>query len=73
VKRRFDPKALYEALDQQRGARGLSWRQVAGETGVSEATMKRLRDGGRLEVDGVLAMVGWVGRTVESFVRETTS
>ena len=68
---RFDAKALFVALDRQRMARGLSWAQVATETGVSVSTMKRTRLGGRMEVDGVLALVGWLGRTVESFTRST--
>ncbi|MBX3430541.1 MAG: hypothetical protein KF779_13250 [Hyphomonadaceae bacterium] len=69
--RRFDARALYDALDAQRQVRGLSWQDVARETGIAAATMKRTQDGGRLEVDGMLAMVGWLGRSVESFVRET--
>ena len=68
---RFDARALYEALDAQRAARGLTWSDVARETGVAAATLKRTRDGGRLEVDGMLAMVAWLGRSVESFTRKT--
>jgi len=67
---RFDPKALYRALDQRRDELGLSWKQVADEIGVSTSTLTRTRLGGRMEVDGVLAMVSWLGRTVESFTRE---
>jgi len=70
VIRRFDAKALYDALDRERSARGLTWSQVADQTGVAAATLKRTRDGGRLEVDGMLAMVGWLGRSVEDFVRD---
>jgi transcriptional regulator with XRE-family HTH domain len=66
---RFDTKALYEALDKQRVARGLSWQDVARATGVSAATLTRTRQGGRLEVDGMLAMVLWLGLPVEHFVR----
>ena len=69
--RRFDAKALYEALDRQRATRDLSWAELANETAVSEATLRRTRRGGRLEVDGMLAMVGWLGVPVETFVRET--
>lgn len=69
--RRFDAKALYEALEQKRVERAITWAQVANETQVSEATLRRTRDGGRLEVDGMLAMVGWLGVAVEMFVRET--
>ena len=66
---RFDARSLYEALDAQRAARGLSWRQVAEEIGVSPSALTRTRLGGRMEADGMLAMVRWVGRTAESFVR----
>jgi transcriptional regulator with XRE-family HTH domain len=65
---RFDTRALYEALDGQRLARGLTWEQVARETGVASSTLKNTARGGRLEVDGMLRMVGWLDRTVESFV-----
>jgi transcriptional regulator with XRE-family HTH domain len=69
--RRFDPKALYRALDEQRVARGQSWQDVAAAMGVSVATITRTKDGGRMEVDGMLAMVHWLGVPVETFVRDT--
>lgn len=68
---RFDSKALYVALDAQRVQRGMTWTQVAAVTGVSAATLTRTRAGGRLEVDGMLAMVRWLGVPVETFVRES--
>ena len=68
---RFDTVALYTALDAERHARGLSWQQLSAEIGVSASTMTRMKDGGRLEADGMLAMVQWLGRSVESFTRET--
>jgi transcriptional regulator with XRE-family HTH domain len=71
--RRLDSAALYGALDQQRSARGLTWAALAEETGVSLATIKRTERGGRMEVDGMLALVSWLGVPVETFVRETTS
>ena len=67
---RFDSAALFAALDHQRGARGMTWEQVAAETGVSSATIKRTRAGGRMEVDGMLALVHWLGVPVETFVRD---
>jgi transcriptional regulator with XRE-family HTH domain len=67
--RRFDARALHAALDSQRRARGMTWQQVAADVGVSAATLTGTKRGGRLEVDGALAMVGWLGRTVESFTR----
>ena len=71
--RRFDSKALYQALDEQRRSRKLSWREVAAEIGVNVSTMSRTRNGGRLEVDGMLATVGWLGVPVETFVHESST
>jgi transcriptional regulator with XRE-family HTH domain len=71
--RRFDSKALFEALDEKRKSRDLSWPEVAIEIGVSVSTLTRTQRGGRMEVDGMLAMVGWLGVPVEDFVRDVTS
>ena len=67
---RFDTRALYSALDAQRRARAMTWRQVAHEVGVTVSTITRTRDGGRLEVDGMLAMVSWLGMPVHAFTRK---
>lgn len=64
---RFDAAALYRALDERRTTRGMTWARVAEEIGISAATLTRTRQGGRLELDGALSMVRWLGRTVESF------
>ena len=69
--RRFDASALFDALDRQRTARRLTWDEVSRETGVSAATIKRTQRGGRMEVDGMLAMVAWLGVPVETFVRDS--
>ena len=68
--RRFDSKALYLALDEKRHRRGLTWNALSLEIGVSVSTIRRTRNGGRMEVDGMLAMVGWLDVPVERFVRE---
>lgn len=69
--RRFDTRALYDALEAQRRERGQTWEHVAREVGVSVSTPRRTAESGRLEVDGMIRMVDWLGRTVESFVGET--
>jgi len=69
--RRLNSAALFAALDEQRRSRDLTWAQVAREIGVGAATIKRAQLGGRMEVDGMLAMVGWLGVPVETFVRDT--
>lgn len=69
--RRFDSCGLYLALDRQRRQRQLSWAEVARQTGVSVSTLRRTEQGGRMEVDGMLAMVGWLDEAVETFVKDT--
>ena len=66
---RFNAKALFDAMDQQRRERGITWQQVARETGVSAGTLTRTKLGGRMEVDGMLSMVHWLNCTVESLVQ----
>ena len=69
--KRFDSKALYEALDRTRNDRGLTWSEVSAEIGVSVSTITNTRNGGRMEVDGMLAMVAWLGVPVETFVADS--
>lgn len=68
--KRFDSKALYQALEQERNERGISWADISREIGVSASTITRTRHGGRMEVDGMIAMVDWLGEKVETFVKE---
>ena len=49
----------------------MTWKEVAQVIGVSASTLTRTRAGGRMEVDGMLAMVAWLGLPVEKFVKET--
>ncbi|HKW88390.1 MAG TPA: helix-turn-helix transcriptional regulator [Candidatus Acidoferrales bacterium] len=64
---RFNSAALYAALDAQRRSRGMTWSEVAANIGVSASTLTRTKRGGRMEVDGMLAMVRWLGRSAEGF------
>ena len=73
LSRRDDSKALYKALNEHRLKRDMTWTEVSEETGVSTSTLRRTKEGGRMEVDGMIAMVDWLGVQVETFVRESTS
>jgi len=74
----FDLKALYAALDQQRQARGMTWAAAARDISaagpvparrpVASSTITSLRTKALAEADGVLQMLGWLGRAPESFV-----
>jgi transcriptional regulator with XRE-family HTH domain len=77
-----DIPALYDALDERRRSRGLSWPQVARELSeqfgsvpsraISPSTLIGLRRRRTIEGDGALQMLRWLGRSPESFVRGHT-
>ena len=64
----FDPWALYEAIDVRRRELEMTWKELANELRVSTSTIKGMtkRQWG-IELDGVMGMTRWLGRTVESF------
>lgn len=64
----FDPQALYDAVDAQRRARGMTWAELSRDVRISVSTIKGMtkRTWG-IEVDGVIGLTRWLGRTVESF------
>jgi hypothetical protein len=65
---KFDPKALTEAVDAERQARGLTWAELSRQVHVSTSTIKGMADRRwGIELDGVLGLTRWLGRTVESF------
>ena len=68
MRRMFDPQALHEAVDARRRERGMTWAAVSKEVLVSVSTIKGMpkRRWG-IELDGVIGMARWVGRSVESF------
>src|SRR5689334_7990330 len=67
-KHRFDPQALLDAVDAQRRERGMTWNDLSKELLVSATTVRNMpkRKWG-IELDGVMGLARWVGRTVESF------
>lgn len=74
----FSLSSLYEALDADRKARGLSWRQLMHEINgpfhgttsrpISLSTVTSLRVKPVAEGDGVLQMLRWLDRVPESFI-----
>jgi cyanate lyase len=65
--RPFDAQALEDALDERRRAEGLSWAELGRRLHVAPSTMRGLAAQQVIEADGALAMVRWLGRSVESF------
>jgi transcriptional regulator with XRE-family HTH domain len=65
----LDVPALYAALDRQRAAAGLSWRQVASETGVSPSTYSRMVYGKHPDADALCSIIVWLGLSLRQFVQ----
>lgn len=65
---RVDAAVLRAALDVARQARGLSWRELANEAGVSASTLTRIGQGKRPDVDGFSALIQWIGVPAERFM-----
>jgi transcriptional regulator with XRE-family HTH domain len=64
----FDAEAFHAALDSQRLAMGMTWKDVAAEAGVSASTLTRMSQGKRPDVDGLAALLKWSGLRAEMFI-----
>jgi transcriptional regulator with XRE-family HTH domain len=65
---KIDVQGLYAALDAERTARGLSWRQLANEIGVSPSLLSRLSNDQRPDADGFATLVRWLNMPAEEFM-----
>jgi transcriptional regulator with XRE-family HTH domain len=65
----FDAEAFQSALDAVRSAKGLNWKDVAAQSGVSASTLTRMAQGKRPDVDGLAALVAWSGLDADDYVR----
>lgn len=66
---RFDVEGFYAALDSERQARRLTWKQVASEAEVAASTLTRMGQGRRPDVDGLASLAAWSGIDVQLFYR----
>jgi transcriptional regulator with XRE-family HTH domain len=64
----FDAPAFFSALDAERQARRITWKQVASEAGISQSTLTRLAQGRRPDVDSLAVLVDWAGLKADDFV-----
>lgn len=67
----FDAGAFFSALDAQRAARRMTWKQVAVESGVSASTLTRMAQGRRPDVDSLAALTAWSGLNADDYIRAT--
>jgi transcriptional regulator with XRE-family HTH domain len=66
----FDTVGFYAALDAQRAAKRLTWKDVAAQTGVSASTLTRMSQGRRPDVDGLACLLAWSGLDVTDFLKK---
>jgi transcriptional regulator with XRE-family HTH domain len=64
----LDVAGFQAALDAERRARGMSWRQLAKQVGISPSTLTRLANGHRPDVDAFAALVHWLGVPADRFL-----
>jgi transcriptional regulator with XRE-family HTH domain len=67
----FNVEAFYAALDGQRLAKRITWKQVAKESGVSASTLTRISQGRRPDVDSMAALLAWSGLNADTFVKRS--
>lgn len=61
------PALLYSALDAARQERGVSWRSLSKEIGVSPSLLSRLGNGLKPDADGFATIVAWLNVPAEQF------
>ncbi len=67
-KQRFDLAGFHAALNAQRAAKGLTWKDVAQQSGVSASTLTRMSQGKRPDMDGFALLLAWSGLDAQRFV-----
>ena len=65
----FDALGFYAALDSERRARRLNWKEISAETKVSSSTLSRMAQGKRPDVDGLASLLAWSGLNIDDFIR----
>lgn len=66
---RFDVNALHAAMDSERRARRLTWKEVAAQSGVSASTLTRLSQGRQPDVNSLASLTAWLGISADHFMR----
>jgi len=66
-RKHFEFDAFLSAVEAERKARKMSWRQIGKETGISPSSLTRLAQGKRLDIDGLIALSSWAGVEMERY------
>ena len=65
---RLDVGSLIAALNAEREDRGLSWRKLAQEAGVSPSSLTRMQQGKLPDVNTFTALTHWLRMPAEQFM-----
>jgi transcriptional regulator with XRE-family HTH domain len=65
----FDSGRFYRALDAAVQARGVTWKAVASETGVSASTLTRMSQGRQPDAASLAALSAWARLNPSDFVQ----
>lgn len=68
-----DVDRLGAVLASRIEADGLSWRQAAGQIGVSPSLLSRLRQGQRPDLESYAKLVAWLRLPADEFLREQSA
>lgn len=68
MKGEFDIVGFHAALDAQRVAKGLNWKEVSEQSGVSASTLTRMSQGRRPDIDGLALLLAWSGLDASNFL-----
>ena len=70
---KFDIGGFHAALNAQRVSKGLNWKEVSQESGVSASTLTRMSQGRRPDVDGLALLLAWSGLDASNFIPRANS
>jgi transcriptional regulator with XRE-family HTH domain len=65
----FDFDAFYRALAATVASRGVSWKKVSEETGVSQTTLSRMSKGRQPDSESLTSLAAWSGLNPVDFTR----
>jgi transcriptional regulator with XRE-family HTH domain len=66
----LDTKALMRSVEAIMRHRGLGYRDVAQETGLSASTLTRVGHGRKPDADALCSLLAWIGYDVSSFAEQ---
>lgn len=68
----FNSEAFFAALNATRLSRQMTWKDVAGETGVAASTLSKIGQGAKPDVNGLAALLKWSNLKAEMFIPGTS-